>query len=166
MSNDANTLKKRQEIKKYLVYAGMFLLFIGCMWWIFAPSKEDRQEETKKAGFNTELPDPRGAGIEGDKIAAYEQADMRRRQEEKIDPVRSKFGKIEKEEVPLPDKLLYVETYARTHKKFSFRMLLEKQRSKMHIVVTFLAVLELMKTGMIRVYQEEICGEILEICGK
>ena len=46
-------------------------------------------------------------------------------------------------------------------KKFSFRMLLEKQRSKMHIVVTFLAVLELMKTGMIRVYQEEICGEIL-----
>ena len=31
----------------------------------------------------------------------------------------------------------------------------------MHIVVTFLAVLELMKTGMIRVYQEEICGEIL-----
>ena len=86
---------------------------------------------------------------------------MMRRQEEKIDPVRSKFGKIEKEEVPLPDKLLYVETYARTHKKFSFRMLLEKQRSKMHIVVTFLAVLELMKTGMIRVYQEEICGEIL-----
>ena len=74
MSNDANTLKKRQEIKKYLVYAGMFLLFIGCMWWIFAPSKEDRQEETKKAGFNTELPDPRGAGIEGDKIAAYEHA--------------------------------------------------------------------------------------------
>ena len=32
----------------------------------------------------------------------------------------------------------------------------------MHIVVTFLAVLELMKTGMIRVYQEEICGEILD----
>lgn len=84
MSNDANKLKQRQEIKKYLVYAGMFLLFIGCMWWIFAPSKKDSQEETKKAGFNTELPDPRGAGIEGDKIAAYEQAEMRRRQEEKM----------------------------------------------------------------------------------
>lgn len=64
MSNDANTLKKRQEIKKYLVYAGMFLLFIGCMWWIFAPSKEDRQEETKKAGFNTELR-PEGCGHRG-----------------------------------------------------------------------------------------------------
>ena len=87
--------------------------------------------------------------------------DILKRQADKTDPIRSKFGKIEKEEVPLPDKLLYVETYARTHKKFCFRMLLEKQRSKMHIVVTFLAVLELMKTGMIRVYQEEICGEIL-----
>lgn len=84
MSNDANKLKQRQEIKKYLVYAGMFLLFIGCMWWIFAPSKKESQEEAKKAGFNTELPDPRGAGIEGDKIAAYEQADMRRKQEEKM----------------------------------------------------------------------------------
>lgn len=77
-------MKKRQEIRKYLVFAGMFLLFIGCMWWIFAPSEKDRQEKEKNAGFNTELPDPRGAGIEADKITAYEQADMRRRQEEKM----------------------------------------------------------------------------------
>ena len=83
MGNDANKLKQRQEIRKYLVFAGMFLLFIGCMWLIFAPSEKERQEKEKDAGFNTELPDPRGAGIEGDKITAYEQADMRRRQEEK-----------------------------------------------------------------------------------
>ena len=31
MSNDANKLKNRQEIRKYLVFAGMFLLFIGCL---------------------------------------------------------------------------------------------------------------------------------------
>ena len=84
MSNDVNKLKQRQEIRKYLVFAGMFLLFAGCMWLIFAPSKKDRLEKEKSAGFNAELPDPRGAGIEADKIAAYEQADMRRRQEEKM----------------------------------------------------------------------------------
>ena len=84
MSNDANNLKQRQEIRKYLVFAGMFLLFIGCMWLIFAPSKEDRLKEERNAGFNSELPDPRGAGIEADKIAAYEQADMKRRQDEKM----------------------------------------------------------------------------------
>lgn len=84
MSNDANKLRQRQEIRKYLVFAGMFLLFVGCMWLIFAPSKEDRLKEERNAGFNSELPDPRGAGIEADKIAAYEQADMKRRQEEKM----------------------------------------------------------------------------------
>ena len=84
MSNDANKLKQRQEIRKYLVFAGMFLLFIGCMWLIFAPSKEDRLKEERNAGFNSELPDPRGAGIEADKITAYEQADMKRRHDEKM----------------------------------------------------------------------------------
>ena len=84
MSNDANKLKQRQEIRKYMVFAGMFLLFIGCIWLIFAPSKKDRQEKEKSAGFNSELPDPRGVGIEADKIAAYEQADMKRRQAEKL----------------------------------------------------------------------------------
>ena len=87
--------------------------------------------------------------------------DVMRRQDDKIDPVRSKFGKIEKEEVPLPLKLTYVEEYARTHKRFSFRHLLEEQKSRMHVVVTFLAILELMKMGTIRVEQEEICGDIM-----
>lgn len=87
--------------------------------------------------------------------------DVMKRQNEKIDPVRSKFGKIEKEEVPLPAKMDYVKNYARTHKRFSFRQLLEEQKSKMHVVVTFLAVLELMKTGEIHVVQEETFGEIM-----
>ena len=46
-------------------------------------------------------------------------------------------------------------------KKFSFRQLLEKQHTKMHIVVTFLAILEMMKLGEINVRQEETCGDIM-----
>ena len=84
MGNDVNKLKQRLEIRKYLVFAGMFLLFLGAMWLIFAPSEEEKRKEEKNAGFNTELPDPREAGIEGDKIAAYEQADMKRKQTEKL----------------------------------------------------------------------------------
>ena len=76
-------MKQKQKIRKYLVFTGMFLLFLGCMWLIFAPSEKDRQEAERKTGFNAELPDPRGTGIEADKMAAYEQADMVRRQEEK-----------------------------------------------------------------------------------
>jgi len=88
-------------------------------------------------------------------------ADVMKRQESKIDPVRSQFGRIEKELVPLPEKLLYVEEYAKKHKRFSFRKLLEKQKGKMHLVVTFLAILELMKTGVIQVEQEGNGGDIV-----
>lgn len=87
--------------------------------------------------------------------------EVMKRQNNKIDPVRSKFGKIEKEEVPLPTKIAFVEDYAKNHRKFSFRQLLEGQKSTMHLVVTFLAILELMKTGTIRAVQENTFGEIL-----
>lgn len=75
--------------------------------------------------------------------------DVMKRQVDKIDPVRSKFGKIEKEEVTVSDKLVFVTDYAREHKKFSFRTLLTKQSSKTQIVVTFLALLQLMKEGVL-----------------
>ena len=74
-----------------------------------------------------------------------------KRQENKVDPIRSKFGKIEKEEVSLTDKFLYVRDYLQEHRRFSFRQLLQKQKSKMHVVVTFLAILEMMKLGEISV---------------
>lgn len=83
-----------------------------------------------------------------------------RRQEDKMDPIRSKFGKIEKEEVSLPDKLEYVIHYAKKHRNFSFKNLLQKQSSKMQVVVTFLAVLELMKSGVILIQQERIFDDI------
>lgn len=86
--------------------------------------------------------------------------DVMKRQTDKIDPVRSKFGKIEKEEVTLTDKFTYIHSYM-DHKRFSFRQLLEKQHTKMHIVVTFLAILEMMKFGEIHVEQEETCGDIM-----
>lgn len=87
--------------------------------------------------------------------------DVIKKQGDKIDTVRSKFGKIEKEEVTLPEKMDYVENYARTHKKFSFRTLLEDQCSKTQIVVTFLAILEMMKTGKIKIEQEQLFDDIL-----
>lgn len=91
--------------------------------------------------------------------------DVMRRQENKIDPIRSKFGKIEKEEVNLEDKMNYVVEYSNTHRFFSFRNLLEAQTTKMQIIVTFLAILELMKMGKIIIEQAAICSDIL-ICKK
>ncbi len=86
---------------------------------------------------------------------------MIRRQEDKIDPIRSQYGNIEKDEVDMDTKAMYVEAYAREHKVFSFRKLLEKQSSKMEIVVTFLVILEMMKTGKIYITQEKIFDDIM-----
>ena len=83
-----------------------------------------------------------------------------RRQEEKIDPIRSQYGNIEKDEIDMDVKTLYVEAYAREHKQFSFRKLLEKQASKMEVIVTFLIILELMKTSKITISQENIFEDI------
>ena len=83
-----------------------------------------------------------------------------KRQENKIDPIRSKFGTIEKEEVSLSDKMLEMKEFAKTHRKFSFKDLLKKQCSKVQVIVTFLSVLELIKMGHIHVVQEEIFDDI------
>ena len=83
-----------------------------------------------------------------------------KRQENKVDPIRSKFGKIEKEEVSLEDKMSDLELYAGTHHYFSFRGLLERQSGKIQVIVTFLAILELMKTGVITIEQEHLFDDI------
>lgn len=77
-----------------------------------------------------------------------------KKQEDKIDPIRSKFGKIEREEISMSDKMREVQEYALSKKRFSFEGLLSSRHDKMSIVVTFLCVLELMKIGRMQVVQE------------
>lgn len=89
-----------------------------------------------------------------------------KRKEDKVDPIRSQFGKIEKDEVNLDEKTAYIEAYVREHQKMSFRDLLEKQDSKMEVIVTFLVVLELMKIGVIQIEQNDIFDDILIVCIK
>lgn len=83
-----------------------------------------------------------------------------KKQTDKIDPIRSKFGRIEKEEINLSDKMEFIEEYAYQQKTFLFRTLLEIQSSKMEIIVTFLGVLELIKMGVLNMIQNEIFDDI------
>lgn len=84
-----------------------------------------------------------------------------RKKEDRLDPIRSRYGNIEKEEIDMDAKTLYVEAFAREHRSFSFRNLLEKQSSRMEVIVTFLVILELMKTGKITISQESIFDDIM-----
>ena len=87
--------------------------------------------------------------------------ELLKRQEDKVDPIRSRFGNIEKEEVDMDAKTLYIKAYIREHDRFSFRQLLEKQHSKTEIIVTFLVMLEEMKLGEIEIEQDETFGDII-----
>lgn len=91
--------------------------------------------------------------------------DVMKRQEDKIDPVRSQFGKIKREEVSMEGKLVdvkafLIENFRTDNKKFSFRELLMESKSKLATIVTFLVVLELMKTGFLEAKQEGTCSDI------
>ena len=75
------TEAQKQKRNKLIVYPLMGMLFIGSMWWIFAPSEEDKQKELQSQGFNTEMPLADGTEIIGDKTKAYELGELEARQQ-------------------------------------------------------------------------------------
>ena len=105
--------------------------------------------------------DPREllAGLTLEKLHSIYQSILKK-QEDKIDPIRSRFGTIEKEEVSLSEKMLEMKEDAGNHRKFSFRQLLVGQKSRVQLIVTFLSILELMKMGYIHVEQDELFDDI------
>lgn len=84
-----------------------------------------------------------------------------KRNENKKDPVRSSFGTIKKEPVSLEEKLEFVLSFAKKRRRAGFREMLGSSFDRMEIVVTFLAVLELMKLGKIRLTQESIDDDMI-----
>ncbi len=94
------------------------------------------------------------------KLNAIFQSIMRRK-EDRVDPVRSKFGSIKKEEVSMEDKIVYLRDYARSHKSFSFRGMLTAASSRVEVIVTFLAILELMKSGTVVIRQDNLFDDIM-----
>ena len=76
------TEAQRLKRQKMIVLPAMVLVFIGAMWWIFAPSS-DKKQQPGTSGYNVEMPDADKANrqIIGDKAKAYEQGAMEERQE-------------------------------------------------------------------------------------
>lgn len=87
--------------------------------------------------------------------------EMMKKQTDKIDPVRSKFGDIEQEEVSLDEKMSSVRAYAAEHSTFRFSQLMEQQKGRFQLIVTFLAILELMKTGELIVVQDHAFDDMM-----
>ena len=80
--------------------------------------------------------------------------ELMKRREYKRDERRSEFGVIRRERIPLRRCIGSLISFARQNSRFSFRQLLRKGMDRTEVVVMFLAVLELMKVGMIEASQE------------
>ena len=121
-----------------------------------APTIPREGEKYEEPGDLDQLLD----GLTLSKLQKIFESVMKRR-EDKIDPVRSTFGTIKKEPVSLEEKIEAVLEYAERHRRFSFRGMLSRQRDKTEIVVTFLALLELMKMGRIHLTQEHLFDDMM-----
>ena len=80
--------------------------------------------------------------------------DILKRHADKMDPVHSRFGEIEREAVKIGDRLDYVRERVKKKGRHSFRSLLGSGASRLEVVVTFMAILELIKTGEIRLTKD------------
>lgn len=101
------TEEQRQKQKKFIVYAGVVIIGILVMWLIFAPSEKEQAQQ--QAGFNTDVPAPTDNKLADDKMTAYEQEQLNRKQEERkaqMQDLASLFGSGESE---TPDNDLYDE---------------------------------------------------------
>lgn len=85
---------------------------------------------------------------------------VERRRADKLDPIRSKFGTIRREPISLEDRLKSVMAYARSRKRMHFRELLERREDRLDVVVTFLAILELVKLGKLKLSQEALFDDM------
>lgn len=84
-----------------------------------------------------------------------------KKREDKVDPIRSKFGKIEKEEVSLSDRITDIREYVKGKRNLSFRSIIGNEGSIRYLIVSFLAVLELMKTGELYAIQKQPFDDII-----
>ena len=87
--------------KKMLVYPLFFLVFLGAMWLIFAPSDSD---EPLREGFNVDVPMPEDKGLPSDKKTAYEQSAFEKKQKEKMNTLQDLAVSLEQEE-PVADEV-------------------------------------------------------------
>lgn len=76
-----NKKSNKDKLKKPIIFLLMGVVFLGCMYLIFKPSKDKKAVEN--IGLNDAVPQATGAGMPDDKSKAYEQEMVERKEQEK-----------------------------------------------------------------------------------
>ena len=84
-----------------------------------------------------------------------------KRQEVKVDKVRSKFNSVQREEFTIESKIKYINNLLELNKTVSFFNIFDYKASKGEIVATFLAILELIRNNGLKIKQTKQFGDII-----
>lgn len=89
--------------------------------------------------------------------------ELLKRKENSIDKIRSSFGTIKKEKLPLKEALLSLLEKSREFRTSPFKNLFKNKSSKSEVIVTFLALLELIKMGRLMIVENNNNMEVVNI---
>jgi len=85
--------------------------------------------------------------------------EIAQRTQERINYEGRNFGHLERETIPIESRIERVKNLVSHGKKRSFRALLSASASKTEVIVTFLAILELLKSGEIKLTEDSTCDD-------
>jgi len=91
--------------------------------------------------------------------------DVLSRKEQKVDEVRSSFKSVSKDLYTIEEKIAYIKDLLMLSPKINFKSIFKANARKIEVVITFMALLELIKTKEVEVTQGSSFGEIFIIKG-
>lgn len=86
--------------------------------------------------------------------------DVLSRKEERVDTTRAGFGELPRDRFTVEEKIAFVQRELRTYGRLSLRLIFQNCRSKNEMVVTFLALLEMVHQSEIRIRQPESFADV------
>ena len=98
------TEEEKRKRARLVVYPLFALLFAGCIWLIYSPSRKEREETVQ--GFNTDIPSPENRKMQENKVDAYEEAELARKEKQRrgtFQEMVSLFDREGRDTVRLPE---------------------------------------------------------------
>ena len=86
--NKGLSTKQKEQVKKWLIFSGLGLIFAFSMWFIFKPS--ERELAMEQSGLNDMVPQASVDQLEENKLKAYELSSY----EESVEEQRKEIGRL------------------------------------------------------------------------
>ncbi|MCL2387646.1 MAG: segregation/condensation protein A [Defluviitaleaceae bacterium] len=87
-------------------------------------------------------------------------ADVLRRRDDKIDQVRSGYGEMPKDQFTITEKVSFIRESLKKQGRLSLSALFLRCNSRREMIVTFLALLEMVRRGAICAHQQDTFGDV------